>query len=42
MLENKSTNWISLAETKESNPIGVAEAAIEFKHDNEPAFNWRA
>ena len=37
---DKSTNWIPLAEIKESNPIEVAEAALEFKHDREPEFNW--
>ena len=38
--KDKSTNWIPLAEIKESNPIEVAEASIAFKHDKEPAFNW--
>ena len=37
---DKSTNWIPLSEIKESNPIEVAEAAIAFTIDNEPAFNW--
>ena len=36
----KPTNWITLAEIKASNPIEVSEAAITFKHDSEPAFNW--
>ena len=38
--KDKSTNWIPLDEIKESNPIEVAEADIEFKHNMEPAFNW--
>ena len=38
--KDRSTNWIPLAEIKESNPIGFAKAAISFKHDSTPAFNW--
>ena len=38
--KDKSTNWIPLSEIKESNPVEVAEAAIAFKFDKEPAFNW--
>jgi len=38
--KDKSTNWIPLAEIKKVNPIKVAEAAIAFKHDRKPTFNW--
>ena len=38
--KDKPTNWIPLAKIKESNTIEVDEAAIHFKHDREPAFNW--
>ena len=38
--KDKSTNWIPLSEIKESNTIELVEAAIEFKHDREPALNW--
>ena len=31
--KNKSTNWIPLAEIKESRNITVAEAVVVFKHD---------
>ena len=37
---DKSTDWIPLAEIKESNPIEIAEVAIAFNVDKEPAFNW--
>ena len=37
---DKSTDWIPLTEIKESNPIEVAEAAIAFNINKEPAFNW--
>ena len=37
---NKSTYLIPLAEIIYSNPIGVAEVAIAFKHDREYSFNW--
>ena len=39
-LKDKSNNSIPLDEIKESNPIEFAEAAISFKHDREPSFNW--
>ena len=29
-----------ITEIKESDPIEVSEAAIVFKYDREPAFNW--
>ena len=39
-LKDKYTNWITLSKIKESNPTEVAETAIAFNHDSEPAFNW--
>ena len=38
--KDKSTNCVPLSEIRESNPIEFAEAAIAFKHDRGPAFNW--
>ena len=37
--KDKSTNWIPLAEIKESNPVEVAEDSISFKNDSKPVFN---
>ena len=38
--KDKSTNWIPIAEIKESKYIEVSKDAIAFKHDMGPAFNW--
>ena len=38
--KDKFTNWIPLAEIKESNQIVVAEDAILFKHNMGNEFNW--
>ena len=37
---DQSSNWIPLAEIKESNPIEVAEFAVASGHADEPAFKW--
>ena len=38
--KDRSTNWLPLAEIKESCPIEVAEAAVAHRVHNHPAFNW--
>ena len=35
-----STDWISLKDLKESNPVNIAEYAVAHKIDKEPAFLW--
>ena len=37
---SKSTTWISLKDTKDGDPLGLAELAVAMKVHNEPAFKW--
>ena len=39
-LKDHSTEWFGLKDLKESNPIEVAEYAVNNKLEDEPAFNW--
>ena len=38
--KDKWTDWISLAELKDSNPLELAEYAVANQIQEEPAFNW--
>ena len=35
-----TTSWLPLAKVKDSNPVDVAEYAVQNKIDHEPAFDW--
>lgn len=35
-----SVSWTSLSILKESNPLGLAQYAVENKIQHEPAFSW--
>ena len=39
-MEGGLTSWITLKSLKETNPVEVAEYAVDNKIDEEPAFDW--
>ena len=39
-LKDHSTEWFKLKDLKESNPLEVAQYAVDNKLDDEPAFKW--
>ena len=36
-----SVYWVSLKDLKQSNPVELAEHAVENEISDEPAFNWQ-